>query len=125
MPGSTARFTVRKISYGEGASASFPLYSPNVAEIEVIRRGDVRRAKLYYLRDRRGKSARIAEQDHRLFREAGRRQSAIPRRREEAEKKTDRLHKTSRRWLRRRTLFDKIWDVIWSTRQEDGTWSSL
>ena len=55
-------FTVRKISYGEGVERIFPLYSPNVAEIEVIRRGDVRRAKLYYLRDRRGKSARIAEQ---------------------------------------------------------------
>ncbi|MBV8239177.1 MAG: 50S ribosomal protein L19 [Hyphomicrobiales bacterium] len=55
-------FTVRKISYGEGVERIFPLYSPNVAEIEVVRRGDVRRAKLYYLRDRRGKSARIAEQ---------------------------------------------------------------
>ena len=54
-------FTVRKISYGEGVERVFPLYSPNLAEIEVIRRGDVRRAKLYYLRDRRGKSARIAE----------------------------------------------------------------
>ena len=55
-------FTVRKISYGEGVERVFPLYSPNVASIEVVRRGDVRRAKLYYLRDRRGKSARIAEQ---------------------------------------------------------------
>jgi len=55
-------FVVRKISYGEGVERIFPLYSPNIASIEVIRRGDVRRAKLYYLRDRRGKSARIAEQ---------------------------------------------------------------
>ncbi len=55
-------FIVRKISYGEGVERIFPLYSPNIASIEVIRRGDVRRAKLYYLRDRRGKSARIAEQ---------------------------------------------------------------
>ncbi len=54
-------FTVRKISYGEGVERVFPLYSPNVAGIEVVRRGDVRRAKLYYLRTRRGKSARISE----------------------------------------------------------------
>ncbi len=60
--GVNSSFTVRKISYGEGVERIFPLYSPNVAEIEVIRRGDVRRAKLYYLRGRRGKSARIAEQ---------------------------------------------------------------
>jgi len=60
--GLNSSFTVRKISYGEGVERVFPLYSPNVAEIEVVRRGDVRRAKLYYLRDRRGKSARIAEQ---------------------------------------------------------------
>lgn len=54
-------FTVRKISYGEGVERVFPLYSPAVEEIEVKRRGRVRRAKLYYLRDRRGKSARITE----------------------------------------------------------------
>lgn len=60
--GFNSSFTVRKISYGEGVERVFPLYSPNVAQIEVVRRGDVRRAKLYYLRDRRGKSARIAEQ---------------------------------------------------------------
>jgi len=54
-------FTVRKISYGEGVERVFPLYSPLVEEIEVKRRGKVRRAKLYYLRDRRGKSARITE----------------------------------------------------------------
>src|SRR4051794_2626393 len=54
-------FTVRKISYGEGVERVFPLYSPNVDSIKVVRRGAVRRAKLYYLRDRRGKSARIAE----------------------------------------------------------------
>ena len=54
-------FTVRKISYGEGVERVFPLYSPLVEDIEVKRRGKVRRAKLYYLRDRRGKSARIAE----------------------------------------------------------------
>ena len=54
-------FTVRKISYGEGVERVFPLYSPTIAEISVVRRGDVRRAKLYYLRGRSGKSARIAE----------------------------------------------------------------
>ena len=54
-------FTVRKISYGEGVERVFPLYSPRIEEIEVVRRGSVRRAKLYYLRERRGKSARIAE----------------------------------------------------------------
>jgi large subunit ribosomal protein L19 len=60
--GLNSSFTVRKISYGEGVERVFPLYSPNVAEIEVVRRGKVRRAKLYYLRERAGKSARIAEQ---------------------------------------------------------------
>ena len=54
-------FTVRKISFGEGVERTFALYSPNVASIKVIRSGKVRRAKLYYLRDRKGKSARIAE----------------------------------------------------------------
>tara|TARA_E500000178_G_scaffold79746_1_gene78020 strand:+ start:203 stop:691 length:489 start_codon:yes stop_codon:yes gene_type:complete len=54
-------FTVRKISFGEGVERTFALYSPNVASINVIRSGKVRRAKLYYLRDRKGKSARIAE----------------------------------------------------------------
>lgn len=54
-------FTVRKISYGEGVERVFPLYSPSIDSIKVVRRGKVRRAKLYYLRDRRGKSARIAE----------------------------------------------------------------
>jgi large subunit ribosomal protein L19 len=56
-------FTVRKISYGEGVERVFPLHSPRITLIEVVRRGAVRRAKLYYLRGRRGKSARIAERD--------------------------------------------------------------
>lgn len=59
--GINSNFTVRKISYGEGVERVFPLYSPRLAGIEVVRRGAVRRAKLYYLRGRRGKSARIAE----------------------------------------------------------------
>jgi large subunit ribosomal protein L19 len=58
-------FTVRKISYGEGVERVFPLYSPMIDSIKVVRRGAVRRAKLYYLRDRRGKSARIAERAER------------------------------------------------------------
>ena len=56
-----ASFTVRKVSYGVGVERVFPLYSPVVDSIEVVRHGRVRRAKLYYLRDRRGKAARIAE----------------------------------------------------------------
>jgi len=59
--GLSSNFTVRKISYGEGVERVFPLYSPLIAEIAVVRRGDVRRAKLYYLRGRSGKRARIAE----------------------------------------------------------------
>ena len=59
--GMGSSFTVRKISFGEGVERVFPLYSPNVESIEVVRKGVVRRAKLYYLRGRRGKSARIAE----------------------------------------------------------------
>ena len=59
--GLNSNFTVRKLSYGEGVERVFPLYSPNVAEIVVVRRGKVRRAKLYYLRGRTGKSARIQE----------------------------------------------------------------
>ena len=57
----SASFTVRTISFGEGVERRFPILSPNIESIEVKRRGVVRRAKLYYLRDRRGKSARIAE----------------------------------------------------------------
>ena len=59
--GVSSNFTVRKISYGEGVERVFPLYGPVVDNITVVRRGKVRRAKLYYLRSRRGKSARIAE----------------------------------------------------------------
>jgi large subunit ribosomal protein L19 len=68
--GLNSSFTVRKISYGEGVERVFPLYAPVIAEINVIRRGDVRRAKLYYLRGRRGKSARIAEKAREVVAEA-------------------------------------------------------
>ena len=59
-----ASFTVRKISFGEGVERVFPLHSPNIDSITVVRRGKVRRAKLYYLRERRGKSARIVEKSN-------------------------------------------------------------
>ena len=64
--GINENFTVRKISYGEGVERVFPLYSPMVDSIKVVRRGKVRRAKLYYLRDRRGKSARIGERQEKV-----------------------------------------------------------
>ena len=69
--GINENFTVRKISFGEGVERVFPLYSPRIESIEVIRRGDVRRAKLYYLRGRRGKSARIVEKTSTTQAEAG------------------------------------------------------
>ena len=71
--GINSSFTVRKISYGEGVERVFPLYSPRLDSVELVRRGDVRRAKLYYLRGRRGKSARIAERTtgHDLKEKAG------------------------------------------------------
>ncbi len=59
--GLNSSFTVRKISYGEGVERVFPLYSPRLTSVELVRSGDVRRAKLYYLRGRRGKAARISE----------------------------------------------------------------
>src|SRR6185312_13440776 len=68
--GINSNFTLRKISYGEGVERVFPLYSPRITEINVVRRGAVRRAKLYYLRALRGKSARIAER--------GRDKTAVP-----------------------------------------------
>ena len=69
--GINSNFTLRKISYGEGVERIFPLYSPRVTLIEVVRRGAVRRAKLYYLRGRTGKAARIAERSRdQLRREA-------------------------------------------------------
>ena len=69
--GIAGSFTVRKISFGEGVERVFPLYSTNIESIEVVRRGKVRRAKLYYLRSRRGKSARIAEDSSYKNKKAG------------------------------------------------------
>jgi large subunit ribosomal protein L19 len=69
--GLNENFTVRKISYGEGVERVFPVYSPLIDSIKVVRRGDVRRAKLYYLRGRTGKSARIAEKQRAMMPGAG------------------------------------------------------
>jgi large subunit ribosomal protein L19 len=77
--GVNSSFTVRKISFDEGVERVFPLYSPNIWEIEVVRKGVVRRAKLYYLRDLRGKASRIAE-DVNAQRELIAVQAATPRR---------------------------------------------
>ncbi|MDE1931133.1 MAG: 50S ribosomal protein L19 [Alphaproteobacteria bacterium] len=68
--GVNSNFTLRKISYGEGVERVFPLYSPRIAEIEVVRRGAVKRAKLYYLRGRAGKAARIDEAERRTLENA-------------------------------------------------------
>jgi len=67
--GLNSNFTVRKMSFGEGVERVFPLYSPNVESIEVVRRGVVRRAKLYYLRGRTGKRARIVERKQTVSKE--------------------------------------------------------
>ncbi|MEM7424750.1 MAG: 50S ribosomal protein L19 [Pseudomonadota bacterium] len=82
-------FTVRKISYGEGVERVFPIYSPLIDSIEVVRRGKVRRAKLYYLRGRRGKSARIFEATNartRRLNDADKQQAADARRKKAEEK---------------------------------------
>ena len=60
--GISATFTVRRVSYGVGVEKTFPVHSPNVAKVDIVRRGKVRRAKLFYLRDRMGKSAKVKEQ---------------------------------------------------------------
>jgi large subunit ribosomal protein L19 len=76
--GINSNFTLRKISYGEGVERVFPLHSPRITAIEVVRRGAVRRAKLYYLRGRRGKSARIAERGREDIRRERVRASGTP-----------------------------------------------
>ena len=89
-----SNFTVRKMSFGEGVERVFPLYSPNIWEIEVVRKGIVRRAKLYYLRDLRGKASRIAE-DIEAQRELVAVQAATPRR-EKIKKEKPKEEKTVR-----------------------------
>jgi large subunit ribosomal protein L19 len=76
--GINSSFTVRKISYGEGVERVFPLYSPRIDGIEVVRRGDVRRGKIYYLRGLRGKAARIAERTVRRDKETTPKADALP-----------------------------------------------
>ena len=143
--GVNSAFTVRKISFGEGVERVFPLYSPNIWEIEVVRKGVVRRAKLYYLRDLRGKASRIAE-DTEAQREliAEQAEEALKRPRREKLKKEKpkaegnvRAAKGGAARSRRtmafrkkaapppppppRTLFEKIWDAHVVHRQDDGT----
>jgi large subunit ribosomal protein L19 len=90
-------FTVRKISYGEGVERVFPVYSPLVEKVEVVRRGKVRRAKLYYLRGRRGKSARIVEASNiraKRLNDEARESAAAERAEAEAEKAAQRAETT-------------------------------
>jgi large subunit ribosomal protein L19 len=88
--GLNSSFTVRKISHGEGVERVFPLHSPRIAEIEVMKRGVVRRAKLYYLRGRRGKSARIREKrDDRISRAAKEEAKAISKKAAEKQSAAD------------------------------------
>ena len=121
--GLNSNFTVRKISYGEGVERVFPLYSPLIAEIAVVRRGDVRRAKLYYLRGRSGKSARIAER----ARTAGPSGEA-PATPAKPKRPTDNRarpghegEETPCPTAKPRTLFDKIWDSHVVEKLPDGT----
>ena len=76
--GLNENFTVRKISYGEGVERVFPLHSPMIDSIKLVRRGKVRRAKLYYLRGRRGKSARITERAQRTGKDEGGKEAGAP-----------------------------------------------
>ena len=130
-------FTVRKISFGEGVERTFALYSPNVASIKVIRSGKVRRAKLYYLRDRKGKSARIAEK---IKKKIGVDVSVKPEeikldqveppkqeaKKEDSQKEAQKLKLKSQLAKKNKismskTLYDKIWENHLVHRQEDGT----
>jgi len=125
-------FTVRKISFGEGVERTFALYSPNVASIKVIRSGKVRRAKLYYLRDRKGKSARIAEKikkkigvDVSVKPEEAKLDQVSPLNKKQ-KKKYQKLKLKSQLAKKNKismskTLYDKIWENHLVHRQEDGT----
>ena len=141
--GLNSNFTVRKISYGEGVERVFPLYAPTIAAIDVVRRGDVRRAKLYYLRGRRGKSARIAEKARETVEDRSRRVkqgqgSALDPEGDRGVPCTPGKQVSRGRlssggvqgqspWKTRggercqSTLFDKVWDAHVVDRMEDGT----
>ena len=118
--GLNSNFTVRKISYGEGVERVFPLYSPLVAEIAVVRRGDVRRAKLYYLRGRSGKRARIAERA-RTTGPSGDAPASHERNRSRQLIAGTRAGRHAMSAAKPRTLFDKIWDSHVVERLPDGT----
>ena len=92
---------MRKISYGEGVERVFPLYAPTIAEIMVVRRGDVRRAKLYYLRGRSGKSARIAERARTLTTPAPSASEPARRQRNKTNATTDGSLPADSAWIRR------------------------
>ena len=113
-PAINSNFTLRKISYGEGVERIFPLYSPRITAIEVVRRGAVRRAKLYYLRGLTGKAARIAERSRDSVRQRGRRRARpLP---------ANDYSEGVRLWPQPRTLFDKIWDSHVVAPQGEGTY---
>ena len=118
--GINSSFTVRKISYGEGVERVFPLYSPKIQAIEVVRRGEVRRAKLYYLRGRTGKAARIAE------RQSGHLHNHLPSRHPDSCASASLLYVIEQTGEMAdmpapKTLFDKIWDAHLVHAADDGT----
>ena len=124
--GINSNFTLRKISYGEGVERVFPLYSPRITAIEVVRRGVVRRAKLYYLRGRTGKAARIAERardDRDGPKPARRAQVRSPESNRPPRRDAKHANKRSeQRMAQPRTLFDKIWDSHVIAPQGEGTY---
>ena len=138
-------FTVRKISFGEGVERTFALYSPNVDSIKVIRSGKVRRAKLYYLRDRKGKSARIAEKIKKKIgvdvsvkaeepkkvaepvkvEQLLKKKQVLKRKKLRLKLKTKNRLKKKIKFLMSKTLYDKIWENHLVHEQDDGHFINL